>query len=216
LENILINSAIVFQTIIGGWALFKWKSVRGAQRVLIVLLIEIPCSSWLETFASLGGKNNLWVIHVSTLCEFLLVVSMFILWKERRGEKRALLYLCCLFAMVWVIGKLTFEPMIRFDSYTGAAARVIETIIAIAALVDVLNGRLPDIRKDPRFWVSSAIIIYSTGSLMMVVLFNEMMSISSELVKKVWPFNWLLFAASLVLMARGLMCRVDRRDVVSG
>jgi hypothetical protein len=216
MEEVIVDSLILFQIIVAVWALLKWKTVQGAQRFLILLFVEIALSSVVCTVLGWSGRNNLWVIHIATLCDFIIEIGMFILWKKRKYEKRVLFIVGCLFVIVWLISKWTFEPMDKFDSYTSVISSVAELIIAITILFDVLRDAIPSLRMDPRVWVASGIIIYTAGALFILALFNEMLNISPDLIKKVWPLNWLLSFIGIILMARSLTCQKAHGNAVDG
>jgi hypothetical protein len=113
---------------------------------------------------------------------------MFFFWKTKERD-RILLALCvCLFVSFWLVSKFTFEPFSAFDSFTSTTAKMIYIVIATTVLFDI--------QKDSK-------------TLLMFALFNVMLKESPNLVKTIWPFNWLIFIIANLFYARAIWCPGD-------
>jgi hypothetical protein len=189
------------------WVLFRWKHSNVQQRVIILLLVATPVSAITERWMGLNGIRNLWVSQIFTLIEYILILSVCYLWKPQKTDKRIIIVGMIAFIVLWIISKFTLEPLYRADSYTSAIAKTIEIITAAWVLFDVLGDSDTVVKTDARVWISSGIIIYAAGTLFLFSLFNMMLNTSPELIKTLWPINWILSIVTTLLLARGVWCR---------
>jgi hypothetical protein len=104
------------------------------------------------------------------------------------------------------VGKCTFEPFSVFDSYTSTIAKMVYIVVATSMLFNIQKDSLSVLRIDARVWVASGLIIYSAGTLLMFALFNVMLKESPNLVKAIWPVNWLLYIIVNLFYARAIWC----------
>jgi hypothetical protein len=163
----------------------------------------------IQHLMSINHIRNLWVLSISTLIEFVLIISMFFFWKTKERD-RILLALCvCLFVSFWLVSKFTFEPFSAFDSFTSTTAKMIYIVIATTVLFDIQKDSKTRLKTDARVWFASGLIIYSVVTLLMFALFNVMLKESPNLVKTIWPFNWLIFIIANLFYARAIWCPGD-------
>jgi len=204
---ILFYIMLFLECIIAVWVLFRWKHSTVQQRLIILLLVAAPIIAIADLWMALHYIRNLWVAHISTLIEYVLVLSMCYLWKPKTINKSILLVGIIAFIVLWIVSKFTFETLYRADSYTSSIAKIIEIITAGLLLFDVLGDSNVVVKTDARVWVSSGIIIYSAGTLFLFALQNIMLDNSPELIKTLWPINWILSIVFTFLLARGIWCR---------
>jgi hypothetical protein len=209
-DPILLTITDWFNWIIAVVVLTFWKRVTLPQRLVILLIVMIACSDLLELIFTKLGKHNLWISHFSTLIEFMLMSGVFFLWNKSRIMKSAIYFFAIAFIVLWLVSKLTFEPFDRFDSYTTGIVRALEIIYAVSLLLEVLKDPGIVIKNDARVWISSATIIYSTGCLLIFTLFNTLLQFSVDLLKTLWPMNWVLLIISSLLYFKGIMCKVPQ------
>ena len=200
--------AIFVQTVIAVWAPFFWKRSTFSQRCIIILLVEMSLSSILALEMGMHHIRNLWVMHCSTLIEFLIIMTMFYGWKKTKNGKRLLLILGCAFTIFWCVSKIIFEPFTQMDTYTFAMAQMICIALAVSVLFDVLKDADTTLKNDSRVWVASGMVIYSAGTLFVVSLFNVILRSMPQLLNTVWYINWALAILVVLFYARSILCRV--------
>jgi hypothetical protein len=201
---------IVIEIVIAVWTLFLWKRSAYPQRCAIIYLVEMAISGLAEVIMSLNHIHNIWVIHLATITEFIIIVLMFYLWETKIYKKRIILILGCLFVIFWFIAKNTFEPFDQMDVYTVIIAQAIYIILAVSLLFKVLNDTQTSLKDDARIWIASGLIIYSAGTLFVVSLFNVVNESMPKLLNVIWYINWILVILVTLFFARGIWCRVTR------
>jgi hypothetical protein len=204
----LLNVLLVVSTVIAVWAPFRWTQSTKAQRFLIVFVVEMFVALLVENILIYFHRHNLWLISLSTLVEFILIAIIFYYLKENKRDKYFLILAGASFTILWLISKLTFEPLSTFNSYTSVVARLLQISISVSIFFDILKDSNVSLRNDPRIWFASGIIIYSTGSLILCILFMEIAKFPIALFKAIWHINLALNIISEFLYARGIWCRV--------
>ncbi len=192
------------------WALFQWKHSAIQQKLIILLLVVTPVIAVVEILMGFKGIRNLWVGHIATLIEYVLIISICYLWKHKKTDKRILMIGIASFIVLWIVSKFTFEPFYYSDTYTSTVANTIKIVAAAWMLIDILEIHDDSVKIDARVWISSGIIIYSSGTLFLFASFNMMLNTSPELIKTLWPINWILSIVFTLLLARGVWCRATR------
>jgi hypothetical protein len=206
--SILWNATLLVVAVVALWSPFQWKKSTTAQRFLIVLVVEVFIAAFVEVVLVYFKRHNLWVISLSTLVEFVLIALIIYHLKIKESEKTYILFAGAGFIIFWIVSKLTFEPFSVFNSYTSVVSRLFQIVISVSLLFDILKDTSVRIKNDSRIWIASGIIIYSTGSLLLCILFMEILKVSPQLIKALWPINWILVIISELLYARAILCRV--------
>jgi hypothetical protein len=189
---------------------FLWKRSTWPQRCAIIYLVEMALSGLVEFIMSSKGIHNIWVIHLSTILEFIILMLMFYLWEKNILKKRILLLTGCVFIAFWLIAKVTFESIEYMDVYTSIIAQTIYIVCAVSLLFDVLKDAHTSVQNDARAWISAGLLIYSAGTLIVVSLFNVLSTSMPELLNAVWHINWILIILVTLFFARGIWCRTTQ------
>jgi hypothetical protein len=203
--------AISLEGIIAFCVIFRWKKASIQQRLLIVFLISTFFVEVMELWMGFHHINNLWLEHIFTLGELILLLSVFYLWKIRRAEKRLIIGIGILFFLFWLICKVTIEPFDYDDTYSSAVAKIREIVFAAWVVFDFLNDSQTTLKDDARIWIASSVIIYAVGSLLLFTLFSLMVKIYPEMMNTIWSINWILMIVSCLLYARGIWCRAPNK-----
>jgi len=186
---------------------FRYRSLPQPLRFLEYLLIFVFVMTVIELILSGYFINNLWAVHISTIVECVVVSIIFSLWIKRSLLRSALFGSVAGFIIIWIIGKFSFEPFTQFDGWTSTISKIIQITFSAILFVEVVRESDIDWTKDPRFWVTAGVIIYSAGSLFIFALFNKMLQISAEYLMMIWSLNWVLMIISNLFFARAFLCK---------
>lgn len=203
-----IHLALIIEIIFGIWAPFFWKRSSAPQRYAIVYLVEMAVSGLVEYLMSIKGIHNIWVIHLSTIIEFIIIGLMFYVWEKNLYFKRAILVFGFCYIVFWLIAKASFESFSKLDTYTSIAAQVMYIVLAVNMLFNVLRDTHIPLKNDARLWMASGLLIYSAGTLFIVALFNTILEVMPEMLNVLWHINWILVIVIILFYARGIRCRI--------
>jgi len=209
---ILAYITLWFHWILAVVVLTFWKRATSPQRLVILVILLIAGSSALEYYQANLGQNNLWITHFSTLFEFLLLSRVFYIWKKKEKQKKVIFVLAIVLVVVWILSKVTIEHFDRYDSYSAGIVRTLEIIYAISLFFDILNDAHTIPWNDARVWIASGVIIYSSGVILVFVVFNELLKISAPVLRSLWNINWILLILSSSMYLRGIMCKEPKQN----
>ena len=207
---LLFYITLFIDCIVAVWVIFRWKYSTVQQRLISLLLVASAVAEVIELCMTLYHIRNLWVSQIFTLIEYILILSVCYLWKPKKTDKRILIIFIIAFTILWIVSKFTFEPFYLGDTYTSSVSKIIQIIVAASVLFDVLQDTDIQLKTDARLWISAGVIIYASGTLFLFALFNMMLDTSPDLIRTLWPINWILIIVFTLLLARGVWCRAAR------
>ena len=195
-----IGFAFFFIPLIVG--LSRWRRLSARQNVLVGYIGFVILFSIAAEFVGRYYGNNLLLYHIYTFVEFSLLLYLF------RSEKgRSLVFLL---SAIPVIGAGLWSIMTRPFEFPDLF-RTAESLVLIGfSLMFFYNAlRHPDVQRIERtfiFWISGAVLLYFTGTLLLDIFSNYIASKSDQVYFTVWTihtiFNMILYA----LYAVALLC----------
>ncbi len=203
----LLVLALLVEAVVALWALLRWKRSTYPQRLLTIVLVMLSIAGPIEVWMGIHHLYNLWVSHIVDSAEYIFFVFIFYLWESRKFERQLLALFGIAFILLWTTGKFTFEPFSGDNIYTAAYAHVTQIVMASMLLSTVFKESRITLVTEPKVWVASGVIIYSSGTLLLAALFNAFVESSPELIKSFWPVNWLLAIVCALIFAGGIWCR---------
>ena len=195
---------LVVATIVGG---FRYRNLSRSLRILEWLFVFNVVEVTIQIALAVSHIHNLWTGHFYTFFEFIFIVLIFLNWMKPLLYRWMLWFCCSAFALFWIISKFTFEPISAFGGWTATISRILQIIFSIIILVTIVKENDIVWTKDPRFWVAASIIFYAAGSIFMFALFNNMLDISPQRLKSLWPMNSILMIISNLLYIRAFLCK---------
>ncbi len=168
----------------------------------IVFLVELA-----NAFVVQYGTRTIVVFHVFTLIEFVLLSSIFITWQTSRLHRQLTFALILLFALLWMYVKRTSDDT-AFDSLVVTVESVLLVGLAVTSLLLLALENTGTLFGNPRFWVSSGVLLYFAGNLIVFALFNQL-SQQKDDVLNAWRFHAALNFIANVFYMTGYLC-LDR------
>lgn len=141
--------------------------------------------------------SNLWVFHVFTLLEYSLLVLVFSYWQKTDILRKALRLSIPVFALIWILAKFYVEDLTSFDNFTSSLENAVIIGVSGYALLELGKEDLNSLSREPRFWVSSGVLIYFAGNLILFAI--------SSVIMMWWTHNVLRIIYNLC-QAGGFLC----------
>lgn len=182
-----------------------WKRLTFDQRVLVVWCAFVILFSLLSEYISRRYGNNLPLYHLYTFIEFFFLSYLF-----RRLLKRlplpAWLIPTLLFVGVGLWG--VFEELFAFPD----RLRSVESVILIGYALLFFNRALRslDVARIERtfmFWVSVAVLLCFTGTLLLYIFSNYIAAASNRVYFTVWTIHTLFNILLYLLYSIALLCK---------
>lgn len=167
----IFSSLFLFIPFIIG--LTKFRKLDRSLR-LIFYLITFGCiSNLLMIYYGLVFRKNVWLGHIYTIVEFLLISMFFYRSFDRDTFKKIIFGFMVFFTIITTINKIYLESFNQIDNYTLTISAILLLISSSMFLVDYLTKNLIINVKDYRFILTVGFMIYFGGNLFIFALSNE-------------------------------------------
>ena len=166
------------------------------MKIVLVYIFTAFLVEVLNAVLSYLSIPNIIVFHVYTLLEFSLLAYVFLQWQPESRVRTIIKWSIPSFFSIWLIDKLLIHSLYEFDSFVVTVESVLLVTIAMYELYDLNKDINYSIFRNPKFWVTAAVLLYFAGNL---IVFSLGSFILSE--KAIASIAWILFHASLNAIA---------------
>lgn len=196
-------------------ALVLRKKLPREMRILLGLFIFYIPFYLINFYLMAQGRNSAWLMHIDSLLEYTLLATMFYMWSKHRVAKNIIKAAVVIYLVIWIIAKLSFERFSLYNTFTGPVAELILVGFAVYTLTVFVDEQEPLMLRQPRFWVSVAVILYSVGTVPIFAMANNLLRYPLEVFAKVWAINWeLIILENLLFGVAFLSCTWSKTDTV--
>jgi hypothetical protein len=150
--------------------------------------------------------NNLWILHIYTLFEFIFILLIFSHLPGFHIPRRNATLLMVGYAVFWLSGKLSIESFTGFDSYTSPIANLILTVVGLMALSTASRTADVVIWKSSLFWFSIAVLVKFAGDFTIFLFGDWFVTLGVTEGISVWSLHWALNILSNIAFMLALAC----------
>jgi len=191
-----IISAVSWAVPLGaGVSLFN--RLEREAKILVAYLILIGLVEAFSFYQALNKVSTIWLFHVFTPLEYGFLVVVFSYWQKKPLLRLLLRLSIPLFALICLVNKLFLESLVSFDNFTASLEGSALIMISVYTLFNLYRDNSGPISRDPRFWITVAVLIYFSGSLPTFAFAN---------IIALWSIPHILNVISNILFARGFLC----------
>ncbi len=166
--SILLPSGMVF---------FRWKKKDISItiiRILILftLLLDAFSQYYISDFyKSDGQKNNMFLFHIFTLCEAVLLILYFRSFFQQKWFRNALLLLLLGFSILTILNVCFWEPIDFYPSITRMTECIIMMILSILFFVNLFQqSAVLKLVQYNHFWLVSGLLLFFAGTFFMNIV----------------------------------------------
>ncbi|MEP7264238.1 MAG: hypothetical protein ABI772_07065 [Bacteroidota bacterium] len=177
---------------------------------IIVLLITL----WLLVSASAmllsrvaGVKNNLFIFHISTPLEYLLICLLYRNVVENKSVRSMINLSIPVFFVLSILFSLFIQKPTVNNSYIVLIEYVILIFLSLFYLREILLlQQVTVLHRFPMFWISVGILFYYTGNLIIEGMLNYMINHSMELALRTYRLSYVFKYLIFLLFIIGAVC----------
>lgn len=186
------------------YGLMLWSKMDRGFRTLTVLFIISFISGLSAFITSKLGITNLPLLHLYTLWQLSLTVLAFSYWDRDRKARTVLRTTIGIFALFWIISKLTLEDLRHFPTVTDPVAAGIMVAAGIRLLFAITRESRRSLFRIDRFWMAAGVLLGSTGSLLAFGASNAFLETDVSAFDRLWTIIWSANIASNICFLSGL------------
>jgi len=166
------------------------------MKIVLLYIFTAFLVEFLNAILSYLSVQNIIIFHIYTLLEYSLLAYVFFSWQPESKLKTVLRWSIPGFFIIWLVDKAFIHSLYEFDSFVVTIESVLLVTIAMYELYDLNKDVNYSIFRNPKFWVTAAVLLYFAGNL---IVFSLGSFILSE--KAIASIAWILFHASLNAIA---------------
>ncbi|NIU00146.1 MAG: hypothetical protein GWN01_04160 [Nitrosopumilaceae archaeon] len=190
--------------------ILRYKYLPQEIRLLLLFFIIVVANESFTTYMTFKEKNTYWIFHIYTLIEYSLLILVLSYWQKNKVLRQSLLWSILFYGMIWLVAKISIEKVTHFDNITAAISHIILVGVATYTFYTMSKENFRNLFRDPRFWISSGIIIYYTGNLLWLIFGNVMLSWPLTYLTIAWYLHWSINILANVFYAGGFLCQIHR------
>lgn len=190
--------------ILAGWRVRNYD--RSFFWLFMMFLLTVLTDISAIYFFSIRAGNTLWIGHLHTYFQFILIGAAFYHWLNSDNLKKMMLWIMAGFSLMWLVSKFTIERFDQYDFITGSISALFLLILAIMILHNLWRDNLQEFIWDGRFWICIAVVVYFSGSLVFRVGANELINLPVQMITIIWAFQCLITVLANLFYAGGFLC----------
>ena len=154
---------------------------------------------------ALQGKRNLWLIHVFTPIEVILLLLAFSHWQVRESARTMILLTVPLFVVTWVFLIFSTDSPAGFPVYGRTLAALLILTVAAYTLLTQAQSAATFVSRLPWFWISVGILVYFPFLVLLNPISAALMD-RRDLILSLYQLNAVLMMGSNLFFRRAILC----------
>ena len=198
-------------------ALFSLNSMTKERLFLfLAVLLGMMGESAMRIARNLW-QNNMPVVHIYTMVEFLLLFSVFYYGKSRLFSAKSYKSVMIMFVVIAIGNMVFYQGIWNDNSIIRSLEGIILMICAIYYFFDLLRGlNVLNPEKAFMFWFSTAVLMYFGGNILLHWYSNHLAEIAMEsseklvIWKQVWYINYVLNIFLYLFYGIAFLCKESK------
>jgi len=186
---------------------FFINKVTTPLRLLIVLLWVWCFAGVAENYTGMHHIKNLWISQIINVVELFLFTWIYWHWRLSKRNGFILWGAFILYAMFWIVAKMTFEPITVFDDVTSGILKLYQICFSCIVIVTVFkeDSKIP-LWREPKFLVTVAFLLYASSTFFLFSLATPLLQFSEENFRSLYNINWSMIISSDLIFLYALFC----------
>lgn len=187
-------------------ALFTINSLKKKSlKIFFIFLVTTSLKETVCTYYAINSLNNYPIYNSLSIAYYGLLFLSFKSYFENRKIKRLITILLLVFSLFYMLNLLFIQGLIKFNSYTFLLGGLFLNFICLVFFYNLLNStRNVKIIKLPFFWFSTGLVFYSTGTIILLGLFEFYRNLPPSTGAQLWSINSILNISVNLLISIGL------------
>lgn len=203
---------LLFITMVSYLILFRRKElyVKMVISLMGVWFLTTAVAICLIRYA--GFKNNLFVFHVSTPLEYIVLVLLYKNVIVNQKVKKYILLSIPFFIAVSIL----FAIFVQTPDTNNTQIIIIESVFMVFLSLFFLREvlllqQVTELHRFPMFWISVGILFYFIGNLVIEGMLNYLINHSMDLAKKAYRIGYIFKYLLFILFIIGALCNTRSR-----
>ncbi len=181
---------------------YGYRQLKSEMKLLLALMVITIAVESFTFFLAIDQRNTNWVHHIYLPIEYGLIGLIFSRWQKTTFDKNVILFSIPLFVIGGVMSVIVFRNLDQLNVFTTSLSCILYAVISSYTLYQLQKDDSGSLYKDYRFWVSSALLLYSAGSLSFFAF--------AKLFPNIWYAHVAVNIVVYFTFAIGFLCHIRR------
>lgn len=155
-------ASVIVPTSIGAYG---YRRLKFEMKLLLALMVITLVVEGFTFYMAKDGRNTNWVHHIYLPVEYGLIGIIFSRWQKTIFNRNVILFSIPLFVIACLMSVIVFNNLDQLNVFTTCLSCILYAVISSYTLYQLQKDDSGSLYKDCRFWVSSALLLYSAGAL---------------------------------------------------
>ena len=180
------------------------------MRVFLLWFVVVAMVEGLTFYLGLQWQDVYWIFHLYAPVEYALVAWVFSHWHHSARFKNIVLSSIPIFLLICAWDLADTRNLTSLDDFTASVAHTLFIAISSFVLLGIQRQETKSLIRDYRFWVSSGLLLYSSGSLAYFAL-NDTLVVNPIVL--IWVIHAVLNIVAYSMYSVGFICRTSRLEI---
>ena len=192
-------ASVIVPTSIGTYG---YRQLKFEMKLLLALMVITLAVESFTFYLAIDQRNTNWVHHIYLPVEYGLIGLIFSRWQKTTFNKNVILFSIPLFVIACVMSVIVFRNLDQLNVFTTSLSCILYAVISSYTLYQLQKDDFGSLYKDYRFWVSSALLLYSAGALSFFAF--------TKLFPNIWYTHIAVNIVVYITFAVGFLCHIRR------
>ena len=179
---------------------YGYRHLKFEMKLLLALMVITIAVESFTYYLAIGQRNTNWVHHIYLPVEYGLIGLIFSRWQKTTFNKNVILFSIPLFVIACVISVIVFRNLDQLNVFTTSLSCILYAVISSYTLYQLQKDDSGSLYRDYRFWVSSALLLYSAGALSFFAF--------TKLFPSIWYAHMAVNIVVYITFGVGFLCHI--------
>jgi hypothetical protein len=187
--------------------LLRFSRLKKAMRTLAVLCVFACVNIAAQYVLGVLRIKNYFISDYFRIVETSLLCAVFNFSVEGKGVQNVLRALGILFVVIWVVDMIWLNNPGHLNSGMAMFSRTLLIIMSLVTLQAGMRDERSRLVERPVFWVVMAVVLYSSGTMLVLGLSNQLLELGKPYFDVAWHINWSLLIIANLFYTKGMLCK---------
>jgi hypothetical protein len=186
-------------------AALNYNKLTPPMRTFVLYLSVSLLLTIIMTVLVLQGKNTLWLMNLGLPIYAGIILWTYSMWQEQPLVQLLIRISIIIFVVVWCIEISVFHRLYGFTVFAKPLLNLLFLIVACLTIFRANMNTETPIVDQPRFWISSGIVLYFGGVMMINLFSNPLLHLSEQTLRNILYIQPALNLAAHILYLKGYL-----------
>jgi len=187
--------------------MIRFAKLNRAMRILTLLSVLACFNIAAQYLLAAWRIKNYFISDYYRVVEISLLCAVFQFSVGSKGPRIVLRALGILFIVIWIVDMIYFHNPELLNSGMAMTSRIFLIVMSLVTLQAATKDEKPHLLERPIFWVGIGVVLYSSGTLLVLGLSNQLLKLGQTYFVVAWHINWSLLIAANLFYTKGMLCK---------